>query len=210
MSIRDAIADLGVKVKQGKKEDEQDYLKRIFAALSEEFSDDPKDKKWKAFGTKAQEWYNAASEAGDDKEDLPHFETEDEEDEGEADEPKAKKAKGNGKVKTKVKGKRAKAADEDEDEADEDDDEPKSKKGKGKAKAAKGKKGNGASRRSPPAFEDNQVIKVLNKDAHNEGSDIRTRFKKLKTGMTVGAARKAGLSMLDLKCDVQRGNLSIK
>lgn len=207
MSIRDAIADLGVKVKQGKKEEEQDYLKRVFAALSEEFSDDPKDKKWKAFGTEAQEWYNSASEAADNEDDLPHFEAAD--DEGDEDEaPKGKKAKGNG----KVKGKRAKAAEADEDEADED--EPKSKKGKGKAaKAVKGKAkkgGNGASRRSPPAFENDQVIKVLNKDAHNEGSDIRARFKKIKTGMTVGQARKAGLSMLDLKCDVQRGNLQIK
>lgn len=216
-----------VEPKKGKID--QKFLKKLYDALSEQFDDDPKEKKWKALSPEAQQWYNDAVDPatnGDDLPDLPG----DDDDEDEADAKPAKKGKvakadKGAKLNGKGKNKAAKASDEDEadeeteDEADED--EPKAKKGaKGKAakadkKEAKGKakakKGNGGAgiRRGPPAYEDNQKIKVLVKSPHREGTKVADRYALLKSGMTVGAARKAGLSLMDLKCDVDRGNLSI-
>lgn len=61
------------------------------------------------------------------------------------------------------------------------------------------------------AYPDNAKIKILCKgNPKRPGSAIYKRFALLKSGMTVGAAREAGVSMLDLTSDVRRGHLEIK
>lgn len=97
-----------------------------------------------------------------------------------------KEVKGKG----KVKGKAAKAAEK-------------------PAKAAKPRKTGGGGKRQTP-FPENAKIRIINKNPHREGSKIAERYAKLKNGMTCAEARAAGLSWLDLRCDVDRGNIEIK
>lgn len=82
-------------------------------------------------------------------------------------------------------------------------------KDKGKAAKANGKaKKVGAKREAP--FKSDAKITVKEKAPHRDGTLIAQRYAKLKTGMTVEKAIAAGLSYLDLSCDVKRGNISIK
>lgn len=149
------------------------------------------EKAWESLSSKAQKWINNAIDAKEKGETIPEpagFEAASDEDEG--DEPAPKKAKANGKANGSVKP--AKAA-------------------KGKPeKAAKPEKKAKSKRATAESYDENAKITVVNKSPHRDGSLIAQRFSKLKTGMTVGAARKAGLSMLDLRCDVDRGNIKIK
>lgn len=78
------------------------------------------------------------------------------------------------------------------------------------AKADKPKKAGGSRRGGAQPFPDNAKIKIINKAPHREGSKIAERYAQLKNGMTYAEARKAGLSALDLRCDVERGNIEIK
>lgn len=105
---------------------------------------------------------------------------------------KEAKAKPGKEGKAKKNGKQAKADEDDEDEA------PK------KKRASSGRT------RSEPPFPLKAKIKVLVKTPHREGSEIAARYANLKTGMTCEQAREAGVGWIDLRCDVQRGNLEIK
>lgn len=174
------------------KGDPSEYL----ASMAKEIGKDSfKDKDWNALDTEAQEYINKVMDAIEADEDVPLP--------PDADGGKpSKKAKANGKAHGKANGKAkpekaAKAA------------KPE-KAAKGKKVAAKGEKGEATKRVRGKAFADTAKIKVLVKSPHKDGSAIAERFALIKGGMTVGAARKAGLSMLDLRCDVDRGNLEIK
>lgn len=90
----------------------------------------------------------------------------------------------------------------------------KSAKANGKADKGKAAKGNGKAKKvgAPRVapFKPDAKITVKEKAPHRDGSLIAQRYSKLKTGMTVEKALAAGLSYLDLTCDVRRGNISIK
>lgn len=126
--------------------------------------------------------------------------------------PKKGKVAKADKVEKEVKGKKGKAAKAEKPAKAEA-------KGKGKGKAAKADKvekpkkakaAGGVRRGGPSPFPENAKIKIINKAPHREGSKIAERYAKLRNGMTCAEARAAGLSWLDLRCDVERGNIDIK
>ncbi len=205
--------------------DDNDKLKSVIP-LPPGFEDQDSDadeapKKAKGKGKRAE----PEPEPEEDSEDEDDEDKDTEDEDAEAEAPKRK---GKGKAKP------AKADDEDADSVDEDegedasdedngeaDDKAVKAKSKDKDKAkSKDKKSNGKDKkaddeapkkkRTPVAtFNPKDKIKIIKKDAHNPDSKIGQRFSKLKTGMTVAAVHEAGFSPLDLRCDVDRGNIEI-
>lgn len=152
------------------------------------------EKAWGGLSPKAQKWINNAIDAKEKGEEIPEpagYEAGSDDDGGE--EAPVKKSKANGKANGSAKPEKA---------------------AKGKAgkpvKVAKEEKAAKKPRKAVEKFDADAKITVVNKSPHKDGSLIAQRYGKLKTGMTVAAARKAGLSMLDLRCDVDRGNIKIK
>lgn len=168
------------------------------------------DSAWEKFSEETQAWVKEAIDAKEKESDIPlpegmeESEVEEETEEVEAsadneDEQPKKKAKGKKETKPAKKARsNGKSSDEDEDEDEEEKPKKKTKGG--------GRRGRGA----PPPFSETAKIKILVKNPHREGSLVAQRYALLKNGMTCKQAREAGLSWLDLKCDVDRENLEIK
>lgn len=196
----------------GDGDDEQEFLKKLLAK-----ADKVPEKVYNNLTEGAQQWINDAIDATGTKDDLPvpdgmgeADEEDDADDEVEEEAPRTKKVsrgiKANAKAaKTEKKAKAAKATPKDVKPA-KGAKAAKTAKSKGNGNAAGGKRGKG----TPPPFPLTAKIKVLKKSPHREGSLIADRYSNIKSGMTCAQARDAGLSWLDLKCDVDRGNLEIK
>lgn len=190
-----------------KNEDNQAFLKRFMKHADGEL--DGNDKLWAKMSEDAQNWYNEAVDAMEEKKAVPlpdGLAGGDDDDEDSA--PKRKGAKA-GKAakpdkaeKVGKKGKRAKA---DEDEDSDEDEGPKRKKAKAGKEKANGKgrsKGNGIKRER--RFTDSQKITLLVKEnPKREGTASYERFdayfdKKVKT---VGDALAKGITLGDLAWD---------
>jgi len=113
------------KVKPKKNESDQDFRKRLMAAVDDKLADSD----WANLSEEAQTWCNDSAKALKKKADLPDFpdaasEEDDDEDEDEDEKPAKKAEKKSAKKDTKAGGKKAsKKAEEDDEEDDEDEDE---------------------------------------------------------------------------------------
>lgn len=198
------------KVSRKEGEENQAFLSRVAKVAN-----NLQDEDWRLLSETAQDWVNAANFASDHKQELPDFEDEDRIEEL-LDAIKKEEEEDN-KAGPKKKGKAVQ--DEEEGETDVVTKSKKAAKANGKAPAKAAKKAAGstakkAGTKSAPqgegrgrkgSFPLEAKITVKTKDnPHRTKSNDFEKFKKLKTGMTVGSAVDAGVDWGYLRYAVKR------